>query len=86
MTPQSAHALAALLDPAWALPANTLLLVILAIVQHRSNRKLYVAAEDAKRAAGASRRAPDPTTDTGERRRWTDSPSPSTTTDRWIGG
>lgn len=61
-------------DPAWALPVNSFLLVVLAVINMRQGRKIsqaHRAAQDAKRAAGANRRS-DRLPDTGLRRRWDD--------------
>lgn len=75
-------ALSGFLDPSWAPTMNTLLIIVLALVNAFIARKTYktqqearhadLAARDAKRAIGANRRNNASCTDTGERRRWND--------------
>lgn len=70
-----------LVDPGWALPVNTLLLIVLAAMQANERRQLGRVrrdvqltrkdVRDAKRKVGASRRD-GYDKDTGERRRWDD--------------
>jgi hypothetical protein len=67
------------MDAAWAVPLNTALLIGLAYVQFRTNRKVdkkvdtvKKEATDARRAVGADRRRRHGIRDNGRRRRWTD--------------
>lgn len=79
-----AAALVALIGSEWAPAVNTGLIIILAMYQayergkvHRAERIAREAkrqARDAKYAAGANKRDLPGHPDTGQRRRWTDSP------------
>ena len=67
--------IAAFIDPAWALPVNTCLVIVLAVVQLRERRRVTKAgndAIDAKRKTGATRRSTETDNDSGARRRWDD--------------
>jgi len=66
----------AFIDPAWALPVNTCLVIVLAIVQIKERKRVSKVERgviDAKRKSGSNRRDNEcDDNDTGDRRRWDD--------------